>query len=175
MGTNYRVLIYCLCHFQGGSLCFSFFCLLVSSVSNFHPDTRGRWWTLFLGSLVQSCCGEGGTLQTNNIGVCLQYFSHTRFATSHSLGLGSRLLCRELSKAGPGLHAPPRSKPLRFRHSGSPQRRRLGWACILCPSQLRAAQMTRCLASLVAATYRLPCPCCLVFWVYIRRTFSGGC
>ena len=40
-GTNYRVLIYCTCHFQGGSLCFSFLCLLVSSVSDFHPDTRG--------------------------------------------------------------------------------------------------------------------------------------
>ena len=39
-GTNYRVLIYCTCHFQGGSLCFTF-CLLVSSVSDFHPDTRG--------------------------------------------------------------------------------------------------------------------------------------
>ena len=46
-GTNYRVLIYCTCHFQGDSLCFSFFCLLVSSVSNFCPDTRWRWWTLF--------------------------------------------------------------------------------------------------------------------------------
>ena len=33
VGTN-RVLIYCTCHFQGGSLCFSFFCLLVSSVSS---------------------------------------------------------------------------------------------------------------------------------------------
>ena len=39
---------------------------------------------------------------------------------------GSRLLLQEPSKAGPGLHAPPRSKPLRFRHLGSPQRRRLG-------------------------------------------------
>ena len=29
------------------SVCFSFFCLLVSSVSNFRPDTRGRWWTRF--------------------------------------------------------------------------------------------------------------------------------
>ena len=47
VSTNYRVLIYCTCHFQGGSLCFSVFCLLVSSVSNFHPDTRGQWWTLF--------------------------------------------------------------------------------------------------------------------------------
>ena len=47
VGTNYRILTYCTCHFQGGSLCFSFFCLLVSSVSDFRPDTRGRWWTLF--------------------------------------------------------------------------------------------------------------------------------
>ena len=50
---------------------------------------------------------------------------------------GSRLLCRELSEASPGLYALPRSKPLRFRHSGSPQRRRLSWACILCPSQAK--------------------------------------
>ena len=40
-GTIYRVLIYCTCHFQGGSLCFSFFCLLVSLVSDFCPNTRG--------------------------------------------------------------------------------------------------------------------------------------
>ena len=70
------------CRFQGGSLCYSFFCLLVSSVSDFHPDTRGRWWTL-LGSLVQSRCGEGGTLQTNNTGVCLQCLSHTVPAPAH--------------------------------------------------------------------------------------------
>ena len=41
---------------------------------------RGRWRTLFfsfLGSLVQSRCGEGGTLQTNNTGVCSQCLSHT--------------------------------------------------------------------------------------------------
>ena len=36
----------------------------------------------------------------------------------------------EPSVAGPGLLAPPGSKPLRFRHSGSLQRRRLGWACV---------------------------------------------
>ena len=28
------------------------------------------------------------------------------------------------------------SKPLRFRFSGTPQWRRLGWACVLCPSQV---------------------------------------
>ena len=87
--------------------------------------------------------------------------------------LGSRLLCRELSEVSPGLCALPRSKPLRFRYSGSPQRRRLGWACVLCPSQVRADQVTRCLVSTVAMTYHLPCPCHSVFWVYNWHTFSG--
>ena len=35
--------------------------------------------------------------------------------------LGSRLLCQELSEVGPGLCALSRSKPLRIRHSGSPE------------------------------------------------------
>ena len=136
----------------------------------------------FLGSLVQWCCGEGGTLQTYNTGTCSQCFGHTAFAPC-SLSvcfpclhcLGSRLLFWELSEAGPGLYALPRSKLLRFRHLGSPQRRRLGWACVLCPSQVRAAQVIRCLASEVAVTYRLPHPCCSVFWVYNWLTFSGSC
>ena len=63
---------------------------------------------------------------------------------------GSRLLCQELSDAGPGLYALPRSQPLRFRFSGTPQRRKLGWACVLCPSQVRAAQVNRVLVSIVA-------------------------
>ena len=50
--------------------------------------------------------------------------------------LGSRLLCQELPEAGPVLSALPRSKPLRFRFS----------ACVLCPSPVQAAQVTRCLA-----------------------------
>ena len=45
-------------HFPGGSLCFSFFCLLVSSVSTFRPDTRGRWWTLFKARLFSSAVGR---------------------------------------------------------------------------------------------------------------------
>ena len=86
VGTNYRVLIYCTCHFQGGSLSFSFLCLLVSSVSDFHPDTRGAVVNTIFGgwcSLVQSHCGEGGTLQTNNTGMCLQCLSHTGPAPTH--------------------------------------------------------------------------------------------
>ena len=72
----------------------------------------------------------------------MQCLSHTGPAPAHGAHRsGSRLLRWEPSEAGPGLHAPPRSKPLRLRHSGSPQRRRLGWACVLCPSQVRAARV----------------------------------
>ena len=109
-------------------------------MSYFRSDTKRAVVSLFLGSLVQSHCGEGGMLQTNNTGVCSQYLSHVGPAPAHGAHRsGSRLLCWEPSEAGPGLHAPPRFKPLRLRHSGSPQRHRLGWACVLCPSQVRAA------------------------------------
>ena len=42
----------------------------------------------YLGSLVQSCCGEGGTLQTNITGVCgecSQCLGHTGFAPTHGV------------------------------------------------------------------------------------------
>ena len=94
----------------------------------------------------------------------LPHSQHVCFPCLHCLG--SRLLCWELSEASPGLYALPRSKPLRFRYLASPRRCRIGWACVLCPSQVQAAQVTRCLASTVAATYCLPCPCHSVFWVY---------
>ena len=80
-------------------------------------------------------------LQTNNTGVCSQCLSRAGPAPAHGTHCsGSRLFCREPSEAGPGLHAPPRSKLLRLRHSVSPWRCRLGWACVLCPSQVRVAQ-----------------------------------
>ena len=111
----------------------------------------------YLGSLVQFCCGEGETLQTNITGVCgecSQCMGHTGFAPAHGVcafpvytAQAPGCSAGELSEAGPGLCALPRSKPLRFRYLGSPQRRRLGWACVLCPSQVRAAQVMRCLAS----------------------------
>ena len=53
----------------------------------------------------------------------------------------------ELSEADPGLRALPRSKPLWFRFLATSQRHRRGWACVLCPSQVRADQVTSCLAS----------------------------
>ena len=42
----------------------------------------------FLGSLVQSCCGKGGTLQTNITGMCgecSQCLGHTGFAPAHGV------------------------------------------------------------------------------------------
>ena len=92
--------------------------------------------------------------------------------------LGSRLLCRELSEVGPGFHARPRSKPLRFQFSGTSQRRRLGWACVLYPSPVRAAQVTRCLASAVAPSWGLcliasPFPAARFSGCTTRRAFSG--
>ena len=53
-------------------------------MSNFCPDRRGRGGH-FLGSLVQLCCGEGGMLQTNNTGVCVQCLSHTGPAPTHGM------------------------------------------------------------------------------------------
>ena len=111
----------------------------------------------FLGLLVQSCCGEGGTLQTNITGVCgecSQCLGHNGFAPAHCMcafpvytAQAPGCSAGELSKLGLGLHALLRFKPLRFRFSGTPQRCRHGWACILCPSQVQAAQATRCLVS----------------------------
>ena len=66
----------------------------------------------YLGSLVQSCCGEGGTLQTNITGVCgecSQCLGHTGFAPAHSMcafqiytAQAPGCSAGELSKVGPG-------------------------------------------------------------------------
>ena len=79
----------------------------------------------YLGSLVQSCCEEGGTLQTNITGVCgecSQCLGRTGFAPAHGVcaflvhtAQAPGCSTGELSKAGPGLLGLPKSKPLRFR------------------------------------------------------------
>ena len=93
---------------------------------------------IYLGLLVQLCYGEGGTLQTNITGVCgecLQCLGQSEFAPAHGMCAFPVYTAQapgrsvgELSKAGPGLCALPRSKLLRFRFSGTPQRHRHGWA-----------------------------------------------
>ena len=79
----------------------------------------------YLGSLVQLCCGEGGTLKTNITGVCgecSQCMDHTGFAPARSTCAFPVYTAQapgcsegESSKVGPGFHALPRSKLLRFR------------------------------------------------------------
>ena len=140
-----------------------------------------------LASLVQLFCGEGGTLQTNITGMCgecLQCLGHTGFGPAHGVcafpvytAPAPGCSAGELSKASPGLRALPRSKLLRVRFLGTPQRHRLGWACILCPTQVRAAQVTRRLASALSqvcgASYHLPGASHLVSWVHSRSAVSG--
>ena len=173
-------MIYCTSHFQGGSLCFSFFCLLVSSVSDFRPDTRGGGGHFLRLTCSVMLWGKRNTASKQHWFVLAVSRPHCVCPCSQRMCflclhcLVSRFLCRELSDACPGLYALPRSKLLMFRYSGTPQRRRLCWACVLCPSQVRAAQVMGCLASVVAATYRLSHSCCLVLWGYSWRPFSGG-
>ena len=106
------------------------------------------------GSLVQSCRGEGGALQTNVTGLCgedLQCSDHTVCPRSRHVLSPSTLLRLQaaLQGAGPELRALPRLKPLRFRVSVIPQTRGLGWACAdsvgpaFCAFPARAAQATR--------------------------------
>ena len=114
-------------------------------MSNFHPDTSGQMVSC-LSSLVQSCCGEGGALQTN---ITSLYGEHSQ-CSDHTglLPLTASVLSQStllslqaaLQGAGPELHGHSRPKPLRFQFSGTPQRHRLSWACVLClpgPEQLR--------------------------------------
>ena len=103
------------------------------------------------------CCGEGWTLQTNITVMCvecLQCLGHTGFASTHGVcaflvytAQAPSCSAGKLSKVGPAFHALPSSTPLRFRFLGTPQRHKLSWTCVLCLSQVWAAQATRCLVS----------------------------
>ena len=92
---------------------------------------------------------------------------------------GSRFHWRGNIQSGPWVACIPRSKLLKFRLLGTPQRRGLSWACVLCPSQVRGAQATRCLGTTLSqvcgASYHLPGPSRLVSWVRsLPRVSSGG-
>ena len=135
VSANCRVLIYCICHFQSSSLfilassvCWSLQCLISALTQG------GGGGHLF--RLTCSVLLWGGRNTANKYHWCVWgllavswphwVFSHSWPACFPSLYCsGSRLLCREASEAGPGLHALLRSKPLLFRFSGTLQRRRL--------------------------------------------------
>ena len=92
-------------------------------------------------------------LQTNNTGMCSQCLSLTGHAPAHGTHCsGSALLRWEPSEAGPRLHAPPRSKPLRL---GSQVALRGADSVGPAFCALPRTEWLRCVASAVAATYRL--------------------
>ena len=122
----------------------------------------------YLGSLVQSCSGEGGTLQTNITGMCgecSQYLSHTGFAPTHGMcafqvytAQAPGCSAGELSKVSLGLHALPRSKPLRFRFSGTPQRHRLGLCFVPFPGLSSSGVQVLCERTTSGVPYVLSPP-----------------
>ena len=105
------------------SICSSLQCLIYALTQ------AGRGGLLFRFT-IQSCCGEGGALQTNVTGVCgstcsvpatlsLPPLTGVCFPRLHCSG--SRLLYRNRALSC-----------MWFQFSGTPQKRRLNWACILC-------------------------------------------
>ena len=137
VNVNYRGLICCACHFQSCSLffilassvCRSLQCLisaLTQGAEGGHLFRSTCSVVLWGGRNTASKCLQGVLVVSRPHRVCPRS-QRVCFPSLHCSG--SRLLCRELSDAGPGLHALPRSKPLRFRFSGTPQRHRIGCAC----------------------------------------------
>ena len=105
-------------------------------------------------------------LQTDNTGVCSQYLSHTGSAPPpvHGGRVASLPTLLRLQVAPPGtIRGQPwaactsQVQAAQIQALGqSSEAQTLSWACILCPSQIRAAQVMRCLACTIAVTYRLP-------------------
>ena len=130
-------------YFQGSSLCFSFFCLLVSSVSVFCPDTRGTvvdnfFFQAHLFSHAvrrEGCCKQIILACAHSVSATLglpPLTVHTPQAlgcsTGNSLrlalgcmhlpglscsGSGTRVVLRGTDSVGPAFCALPRSKQLR--------------------------------------------------------------
>ena len=137
----------------------------------------------YLGSLVQLCCGEGGTLQTNITGVCgecSQCPSHTGFAPAHSVCAfpvytAQALGCSAgncLRWALSWMHFPGlRRSASRVLHKGAGL---VGPAfCVLPRPSSSGDQGEHSRPQLGAASYCLPRPSRSVFWVYNGHAFSG--
>ena len=100
VGANYRVLIYCTCHFQGGSLClFQLLQCLISALTQ-----RGSGGNFFM--LTCSVVLWGGKNTADRYHWHVLSVSRPHWVCPHSQRvcfpclhcLGSRLLCRELSE-----------------------------------------------------------------------------
>ena len=141
----------------------------------------------YLGSLVQSCCGEEGTLQANITGICgecSQCLGHTVFAPAHGCVLSWSTLLRLqvalqvncLKLALGCVHFPGLS------HSGSGSwvlhkaQTWLGLRFVTVPGPSSSGDQALCALScplLKASAYHLRGPSRSVFWVYNGRAFSG--
>ena len=167
VSVNYRVLICCTCHFQSGSLFFVYFGLfckslqcLISTLTQGGKD----------GHLLRLTCSVvlwGGSDTANKYYWCVwgALAVHGPHWVCPAHGVCGFPVCTAqapgcsagvLSKVSPVFRAFPRSEQLRFRFSGTPRGHRLGWACVLCPSQVRAAQAASCLVSSLPQV----CPVC---------------
>ena len=121
----------------------------------------------------------GGRKTANNItgvcGECLQCFSHTGFAPAHGVCAfmvytSQALGCSAgncLSRALGCMHFPGLSR------SGSGSQVLHKGTNSVGPAFCARPRSEHSHPQLKSATYRLPCPSCLVFWVYNGHAFSG--
>ena len=169
---NFRVLIGCTCDFQGVSpshlfILASLFARLFSVL--FPPYKEGMKVATYVGSLVQLCCGKGGTLQTNSTGMCggcLQWMDHTGFDTAQGAttswvhtAQAPRWSERVLSQVGPVFMQFPGLSHSGFQtlHKGTDP----DGLCVLCPFQVQAIQPTGCLLSTLSqVTHAFYAPIC---------------
>ena len=110
VNVNYRVLIFSTCHFQSSSLFFILASSVCKSLQCLISTLKQGGEGGHLGSLVQLCCGEGGTPQTNITGMCgdwSQCMDHIGFSPAPggvcfpSLHCsGSRVPCRGTVQSG---------------------------------------------------------------------------
>ena len=110
-------------HFQDGS-----FCLTSSLCWFFRLTSSVALW-------------GGGMLQTNSAVVCTQCLSPAGPVPSCCVQTAPALRCSARNCLRPALgcvYFP--GLTAQVRSSGSPQRHRFGWDCVLCPSWVRVAQ-----------------------------------
>ena len=136
----------------------------------------------YLSSLFQLCCGEGGTLQTNIIGMCgdcLQCMDHTGFAPAHNgvhfPGQAPVALQANCPKWAlhfvhfPGLTCSGSGSGSWVLHKGTDS-----VGCILCPSRVSSSGdhvLGECRWTVLLD--HLPGPSCLVSQVYCKSTDLG--
>ena len=174
---NFRVLIGCTCDFQGVSpsplfILASLFARLFSVL--FPPYNEGMKVTTYVGSLVQLCCGKGGTC-TGMCWGCSQWMDHTGFATAQGgkyfLGphcSGSRVVCKGTVPSAPCFYAIPRSKSLRF--SDTPQGHRSRW--VVCFVPFPGASHS---ANWVLGEHTVPGSSCILCTYLVLAVWYPGC